>query len=230
MPSSVSSVLMARSLADVWDFVADVDNLSLWSPAVVSARSLTPGPIRVGRRVEGTSRFLMSTVHWTGEVTELDAPYRFTFASTDAPFSFHTVTTLKPARYGTELHVRTDFDNDQTGLFAATTDRVVASIYTRMLRSTLGNAADILNRGPLPDSTNALRRTYGLTEREIGVLGLLASGASNRKVAAELHLSPRTVEAHVNRIFIKLDIPRDGEVNGRVAAAVLYQRAIDPMA
>jgi DNA-binding NarL/FixJ family response regulator len=43
----------------------------------------------------------------------------------------------------------------------------------------------------------------GLSEREIEVLGLLARGLSNRQIAAELVISPRTVGSHVEHIYAK---------------------------
>ncbi len=44
-----------------------------------------------------------------------------------------------------------------------------------------------------------------LSDREIEVLRLLASGRSNREIAAELYLATGTVKAHLNHIFRKLD-------------------------
>ncbi|MEU1180084.1 LuxR C-terminal-related transcriptional regulator [Streptomyces sp. NPDC005820] len=46
--------------------------------------------------------------------------------------------------------------------------------------------------------------TSGLTRREEEVAALVARGMTNRRIAAELVLSPRTVDNHVNRILTKL--------------------------
>jgi DNA-binding CsgD family transcriptional regulator len=46
----------------------------------------------------------------------------------------------------------------------------------------------------------------GLTDREVEVLRLLASGATNRSIAADLVLSERTVDRHVSNIFTKIDV------------------------
>ena len=48
--------------------------------------------------------------------------------------------------------------------------------------------------------------TEALTEREIDVLRLAARGLSNRQIAVELALSPRTVQAHMANIFGKLQV------------------------
>lgn len=43
-----------------------------------------------------------------------------------------------------------------------------------------------------------------LTERELEVLGLVASGLSNQEIAERLFISPHTAKTHVNRIMTKL--------------------------
>src|SRR6266545_3608185 len=45
----------------------------------------------------------------------------------------------------------------------------------------------------------------GLTRREVEVVRLVAMGRTNREIARELFLSPRTVEMHVGSILLKLD-------------------------
>jgi DNA-binding NarL/FixJ family response regulator len=45
-----------------------------------------------------------------------------------------------------------------------------------------------------------------LTPQELQVAQLVATGASTKMVAAQLYLSPRTVDAHLRQIFTKLGI------------------------
>jgi len=47
----------------------------------------------------------------------------------------------------------------------------------------------------------------GLTEREVEVLRLVATGKSNPEIAATLVLSEKTVARHLSNIFTKLDVP-----------------------
>lgn len=54
-----------------------------------------------------------------------------------------------------------------------------------------------------------------LTRRETEILGLMASGATNRTLAERLHLSPATVRNHSHNIFEKLGVPN------RLAAVTL---------
>ena len=45
-----------------------------------------------------------------------------------------------------------------------------------------------------------------LSPREVDILDLIARGHSNAKIAAHLHLSPKTVGNHISHIFTKLQV------------------------
>jgi DNA-binding NarL/FixJ family response regulator len=62
----------------------------------------------------------------------------------------------------------------------------------------------------------------GLTAREYDVLRLIAAGGSNQGVAKQLHLSAKTVEAHVAAIFSKLGLEPSADEHRRVQAAVRF--------
>lgn len=46
----------------------------------------------------------------------------------------------------------------------------------------------------------------GLTPRESEVLALLSTGMANKRIAHELHISPKTVSNHIERIYCKLGV------------------------
>ncbi len=54
-----------------------------------------------------------------------------------------------------------------------------------------------------------------LSPREVEVLHLLATGASNRLIAEQLVITQRTVKAHVTNILAKLDVSSRGEAVAR---------------
>lgn len=99
---------------------------------------------------------------------------------------------------------------------AATMERDAA----REAFARLGAAPDIASMDARAQRAGA-REPHGLTARELEVLRLVASGQTNKAIAAELVLSERTVERHVSNIFAKVD------VSSRAAAtAFAYEHEI----
>ncbi|WP_292168812.1 response regulator transcription factor, partial [Mesorhizobium sp.] len=74
----------------------------------------------------------------------------------------------------------------------------------------LGAAPDLARVAALTRPTSL--PSHGLTRREIEVLGLVATGKTNRTIATDLGLSEKTVDRHLSNIFDKL------AVNSRAAA------------
>lgn len=69
-------------------------------------------------------------------------------------------------------------------------------------------AAQLAELGERPDRRRGRRSAAqadgGLTRREVEVVRPVAIGRTNREIARELFLSPRTVEMHVGSILTKL--------------------------
>jgi DNA-binding NarL/FixJ family response regulator len=64
-----------------------------------------------------------------------------------------------------------------------------------------------------------------LTPREREVLALMAEGLSNRGICGRLFLSPKTVEAHVKNIFMKLGLMPAPDDHRRVLAVLAFLRS-----
>jgi DNA-binding NarL/FixJ family response regulator len=74
--------------------------------------------------------------------------------------------------------------------------------------------------GP-PDARGEADDPFGLTDRERQVLVLVASGATNREIAAELFMAEKTASVHVSRILGKLGVRSRTE-----AAAVAHRQGL----
>ncbi|ULA63385.1 MAG: hypothetical protein LZF86_110080 [Nitrospira sp.] len=61
----------------------------------------------------------------------------------------------------------------------------------------------------------------GVTAREAEVAGLVARGLTNKEVASQLHVSARTIQTHLERIFKKLGVRSRGELAARVYLEIM---------
>jgi DNA-binding CsgD family transcriptional regulator len=66
----------------------------------------------------------------------------------------------------------------------------------------LARAAELARRLGTPPPA----RPAGLSPREVDVLHLLASGKSNKAIAAALGMSVRTLERHITNLYTKIDV------------------------
>lgn len=83
--------------------------------------------------------------------------------------------------------------------------RLAAEPWERRARGELRAAGESADR-PAPDALAAL------TPQELRIARLVAQGAANREVAAQLFLSPRTVEYHLYKVYPKLGISSRAEL------------------
>ena len=125
--------------------------------------------------------------------------------------SAHTVDLVSKGGFGYLLKDRVL----DVGDFLASVERVAAG----------GSALDPHVVGQLLRKTEGQRRLDELTDRELDVLRMMAQGFTNAGVAKRLCLSERTVEAHVRRLLVKLDIADSDDAHRRVQAVLRYLRA-----
>ncbi|MFF3343884.1 AAA family ATPase [Streptomyces sp. NPDC002779] len=74
-----------------------------------------------------------------------------------------------------------------------------------------------------PDAPRPAADTLGLTSRERDVLRLVTAGRTNRQIAEELFISPKTASVHVSNILAKLGVAGRGE-----AAAMAHRMGLFP--
>jgi DNA-binding CsgD family transcriptional regulator len=107
------------------------------------------------------------------------------------------------------------------GLGAAPLSEEIA-ILARRARIRLPGAGDDLAAGRYAGVSGS---GLGLTERELEVLRLVAAGRSNREVAAELFISPKTASVHVSNILAKLGAASRGQAAAKAHALRLFEPA-----
>ncbi|WP_307670003.1 helix-turn-helix transcriptional regulator [Streptomyces sp. V2I9] len=97
-----------------------------------------------------------------------------------------------------------------------------AAVHPAVLAVPAGGGPDRAERGG-EDPAIAAVASFGLTPREQDVHRLVAAGHTNRRIAEELFISPKTASVHVSNILAKLGVSSRGE-----AAALAHRLRLYP--
>ncbi|MEV1009583.1 AAA family ATPase [Streptomyces sp. NPDC049881] len=136
------------------------------------------------------------------------------FADLSRPFE----TARIAARHGEALLAEGDRDAAAERLAAAwagAVDLGAGELKERLARLAQRARLSLATAGPAAPSAGTVP---GLTPRERDVLALVAVGRTNRQIAEELFISPKTASVHVSNILAKLEVSGRGE-----AAAVAHR-------
>src|SRR6478609_5206049 len=119
-----------------------------------------------------------------------------------------TADRIEGFRTGVDAYITKPFDSEELAT-------VVASILNRVER-THSDLARMF--GEKEDDAQEFARDEDLTDAEWRVAEAVARGLSNKEIAAELHLSLRTIEGHISRILDKKNLSNRVELALHVAA------------
>jgi DNA-binding NarL/FixJ family response regulator len=73
-------------------------------------------------------------------------------------------------------------------------------------------AAELRAAGEQTESAPALDLLAALSPQELQIVKLAHAGMTNREIAAQLFLSPKTVSYHLYRAFPKLNVANRGQL------------------
>ena len=98
-----NSVTIERPAAEVFAFMARVENLPVWQGAIVEAKPTSSGPPGVGATYVATARVMGREFSGTGEIRAWDPPRSYTLKSTGGPLLLTVTMTLTAEGPGTRV-------------------------------------------------------------------------------------------------------------------------------
>jgi len=81
-----ATIMIRRPLIEVFNFVADPENFTLWQPFVLEAKLTSPKPIRKGTTYRYTFQALGSGLETTGVITTYEPFHSYLYRTTSSPF------------------------------------------------------------------------------------------------------------------------------------------------
>ncbi|MEO3843993.1 AAA family ATPase [Streptomyces sp. B22F1] len=100
----------------------------------------------------------------------------------------------------------------------------LGAVPLRTAVTALASRARVSLGGPDPAPADPVR-ALGLTSREQEVLRLVTAGRSNRQIAEELFISPKTASVHVSNLMAKLGVSARGEAAATAHRLRLFEDA-----
>jgi carbon monoxide dehydrogenase subunit G len=135
MPGVQESVTIARPPQEVFDFLANFENLSAFDAFVTSSGQVGDGPPELGTRGRGTTRYMGQQFDWMVEFTVFEPPRRMVSRSVEGKRDVTATFTLEPVGDGTRVTERLE-----TGAMGGLLGRLPGPLLNRLLaRSLRGN-------------------------------------------------------------------------------------------
>jgi uncharacterized membrane protein len=147
MPTVEESILIERDRDDVWGFIADPDNATMWQSNVTRFEVKDGGELREGAEIEGVTRLAGKDIEWTSTITDYQPQETWTFRSLDAPMDFEGTYRVEEAGDATRVTFRLESKN-LGGFFGKLADPVVTRMYGRDVKASLGNLKEIMESEP----------------------------------------------------------------------------------
>lgn len=144
MPVVQQSVVIARPASEVWDFLTVAENWPSWEASIVECEQVTDGELGVGTRWRGVNRILGKRFDWVTEFIEYQPGKVATSKSVEGKIGFTATTRLEEVDDGTLFTYRVDTESGLGGVFGKLADPIVTKAYSRTVRASLDNLADLL--------------------------------------------------------------------------------------
>ncbi|NIO68993.1 MAG: hypothetical protein GTN71_08145 [Anaerolineae bacterium] len=142
MPTIESnSVVINRSIEEVFAFMTDIEKWSQWASEVVEAKKTSEGPVGVGTTFSFLVQFLGRRMEGTNEVTDYAPNSKFAFKTTSGPVSAEDEITFESVTGGTKV---TRVSRVETGGFFKLAEPILTRTAQRQFETNFANLKDLL--------------------------------------------------------------------------------------
>ncbi len=135
------SVVINRSIEEVFAFVTDVEKWPQWRAEVVEVKKSSEDPVGVGTTFSGVGRFLGRRLENINEVTQYEPNRKFGFKTTSGPVSMQFTDTFESVEGGTKVSLAME---GETGGFFKLAEPIMSRMVRRQFKNNYANLKDLL--------------------------------------------------------------------------------------
>lgn len=188
-----------RSACDFWEDLDLIAQGSTGEEAILLCREHKPDVVLMDYMLAG-----MSGAEATRAIVEADP----------------TVKVLALSGFRDETSIKEMIDAGAHGYLVKQSSVEDLAKAIRAINAGFSVYSDRVSKVLIHGQTSDPHHDFGLTARELEVLGMMRDGLINREIASQLAVSLSTVKYHVSSIYTKLDVKNRAEA---VSLAVKYK-------
>ena len=144
MPTIRQSVMINRPVAEVFDFISDGENASVYDASVTKADQLGNGDTHVGTRWEGATNILGRDFTWITECTDLERDRSVTMKTVTGKVPFQIRLDVSEEHGKTRLVYELNAERGLGGVFGRIAEPIVVRAQTRTVRANLVTLKELL--------------------------------------------------------------------------------------
>jgi uncharacterized protein YndB with AHSA1/START domain len=135
------TVVINRPIEEVFAFLTNPDNSSLWQGMVLEAKQTSEGPVGVGTTGQVVSQFLGRRMESTWEVTEFELNRKATLKTTSGPIPYMNSATLESVEEGTKVTLVAEYE---VGGYFKLAEPILARMAQRQAETDYANLKDLV--------------------------------------------------------------------------------------
>ncbi|NIS83505.1 MAG: hypothetical protein GTO14_25655 [Anaerolineales bacterium] len=135
------SVVINRPVEEVFAFLTNPENASVWQGTVLESKQTSDGPVGVGTTGHGVSQFLGRRIESDWEVTEYEPYTKASLKSTSGPVPYEQSATLESIGEGTKVTLVARYE---VGGFFKLAEPIVARLSQRQSEADFANLKDLV--------------------------------------------------------------------------------------
>jgi uncharacterized membrane protein len=136
-----TSVVINRPVDEVFEFVANIENLPQWAGPVLEAKQTSEGPVGVGTTQTQVAQLLGRRVETSQEVTEYEPNKKLSTKSTSGPIPIEVHYTFEPVAEDTRVKMEGNVD---AGGFFKLAEPIVARMLKRQTEADSSTLKELL--------------------------------------------------------------------------------------